>query len=39
MNHVAMIWVFIYLGMIVGVASVFIVLYAIFYDLKNKDKK
>lgn len=39
MNHVDMIWVFIYLGMIVGVASVYIVLYAIFYDLKNKDKK
>jgi uncharacterized membrane-anchored protein YhcB (DUF1043 family) len=39
MNHVAMIWVWIYMGMVVGVAAVFICLYAIFYDLKNKDKK
>jgi uncharacterized membrane-anchored protein YhcB (DUF1043 family) len=35
----AMIWVFIYMGMIVGVMAVAIVLAATYYDLKNKDKK
>jgi hypothetical protein len=35
----AMIWVWIYMGMIVGVLAVFIVLAATFYDLKNRDKK
>lgn len=38
MTTVDMIWVWIYMGMIVGVASVYICLYAIFHDFKNKDK-
>lgn len=39
MNMAALIWVWIYLGMVVGVAAWFIVMITIFKDFKNKDKK
>jgi|LakMenE18May11ns_1017448.scaffolds.fasta_scaffold9918918_2 hypothetical protein len=39
MNGEAFGWTFIYLGMIVGVATWYIVLFSIFQEFKNKDKK
>jgi hypothetical protein len=34
-----LIWVWIYLGMIVGIMAWLIVVFAIYQDFKNKDKK
>lgn len=38
MNAEAMIWTWLYTGMVVGVFSLMVVIWAIWFDIKNKGK-
>jgi hypothetical protein len=37
-TEIDLIWFMIYLGMFVGVISIFLVIYGTYLDIKNKDK-